>query len=185
MMSRKNLRRFFKYLLMTVIFFFLCGMQSSFWPFVIDFLPSPPLWFIFIVYISLKWPSLSTLFFIYFLGYCMTYFTHMPLKMVWFSLLALYTLIWTFRSRIHSTSLILFSILCAGSYVCYSVIYIALSYTFEDRPTEILFLQRLLETGLVFIVSSPIYFILHKIDQHFTEQEIWTNAQQNEALGDL
>jgi len=183
MMSRKNLRRLVKYLLMTVIFFILCGLQTSFWPFMFGFLPAPPLWFIFIVFISLKWPSVSTLFYIYFLGYCMTYFSNLPLKMVWFSLLALYKLIWTFKSRIHSSSLILFSILCAGGYFSYSIIYIILSYTLEDRPTQILFLQRLLETGLVFIMSSPVYYLLHKIDQRFTDHEIWTNAQQNKALG--
>ena len=173
-MSKKNLKLFLKYLSFTTLFFLICGFQTSFWPEIIRFLPPPPLWIIFIVFISLRWPTTSTLFFIYFLGYVMTFFSSIPLKMSLLGLICLYGVSWIFKKRFNSSSLFTFSATSAVSYLVYVLCFFMISNWLEPRPTSPLIIDRLLEMGLIFLVSSPFYILLNKIDTYFKDTEIWS-----------
>lgn len=176
-MNKKTIKLILKYFSFTAIFFLFCGFQVSFWPEIISFLPAPPLWLIFIVFITLKWPPLSTAFYIYFIGYIATLFSSIPLKMVWISYIFLFLFAWLFKKRFHSASLYMFSIMCTISYLFYSLIYISVSYWLEQTPTSLYVLIRFLEMGLTFLLSSSIYLLLNKVDTYFRDTEIWT-AQQ-------
>lgn len=186
-MNPKNLRYILKYFLFTFLFFIFCAFQTSFWSVAIDFLPAPQLWLVFLVFIFLKWPSYSTIFYTYLLGFILVLFTLMPLKMSWFSLLGLYGFVWLFKNRIHSASLFLFSVLCAAASLFYSVFYIFLSYFLEQKMTSFLFFNRLLEAGMTFLASSLVYLFLNFIDRFLTTQEAWSPVSKdlNSHLGDL
>lgn len=178
MISRKTFRNILKYLVFTFIFFIFCALQTSFWSVLIDFLPAPQFWLMFLVYIFLKWPTNSTIFYAYFLGYVLTLFSSMPLKMVWLSTLGLCGFVLFFKNRIQSTSLFLFSVLCGASSLFYSVLYVSISSSVETNATSVLFLDRVLQVGLTFLVSAPIYFVLHTIDHFFKTTETWSSDSQ-------
>lgn len=179
MMSPKNLRRFFKYVLFTILFFMFCAFQTSFWSVLIDFVPAPQLWLIFLVYIFLKWPGYGTIFYTYLLGFIFILFTLTPLKMSWFGLLGLYGFVWLFKNRIHSVSIFLFSVLSAAASIFYSAYYIFLSYFLENKMTSFLFFERLLESAMTFLASGIIYVLLNYLDQAFAVQESWTPVSKN------
>lgn len=180
-MSKKNLKLLLKYLSFTAIFYLICGFQTSFWPEIIPFLPAPALWIIFIVFISLRWPTTPTLFYIYFLGFIMTLFSSIPLKMSWLGLICLYGISWIFKKRFNSSSLFTFAVTCSVSYLFYVVCFYLISMWLEPRPTSALFLDRTLEMGLIFLVSAPFYVFLNKVDTYFKDTEIWSaqNIQSN------
>ncbi len=190
-MSSKNFKIFLKYFLFTLLFFTFCAFQTSFWNVLIDFAPAPQIWLIFLVFIFLKWPGSTTIFYAYFLGYILTLFSLMPLKMSWLSLLGLYGFVWIFKNRIHSASLFLFSVLCAAASVFYSTFYILLSYSLEKKMTPFLLIDRILEAGITFLVSSIIYLILDFFNRRLITAETWTSkntdihANLNSHLGEL
>lgn len=187
MISKKNLRFILKYLSFTLFFFILCAFQTSLWPFIISFLPAPQLWLIFLVFIFLKWSGFSTVFYSYLLGYILTLFTLMPLKMSLLSILGIFGFVWIFKNRIHSSSLFLFSILCGACSLFYSVLYITISSSIEPNRTSLLFFDRILQAGITFLVSLVVYSVLDHLDRLFTTQEIWTTESKdlNSHLGDL
>jgi hypothetical protein len=180
-MSKQRLSIYFKYLVFTLVFFAFCAFQSSFWPFVLDALPSPQLWLLFIIFISLKWTSVYNIFYIYFLGFCMTQFSYVSLKTIWMSLLAVTLFVWIFKNRIHSTSLFFFSILVSSTSLLYSIVYISTSNWLEFNPTPIYFLHRLLEIGCNFLFSIPVFKLLSFIEDQFKSSEAWgiTSAEKD------
>jgi hypothetical protein len=179
MMSKKNIRKFFKYFVFTILFFAVCAFQTSFWSELITFVPAPQFWLIFLVYIFLKWPGFQTIFYTYFLGYILMLFTLMPLEMSWFTLLGLYAFVWLFKNRIHSSSLFLFSVLCAASSLYYSGIYILCSTILESKITSFLIFHRVLEAGMTFLASGIIYLLLDLFDRFFATDESWSPATPN------
>jgi len=183
-MSKQRISFYLKYLVFTLVFFAFCAFQSSFWPFVIDSLPSPQLWLLFIIFISLKWSNTNNIFYIYFLGFCMTQFSYVSLKTIWMSLLAVTLFVWIFKNRIHSTSLFFFSVLVGSASLLYSVVYIATSNWLELNPTPIYFLHRLLEIGCNFLFSIPVFKFLSFIDERFQTTETWNinSAEQQREV---
>jgi hypothetical protein len=187
MISKKTLRFILKYFFFTLIFFMLCAFQTSFWTVLIDFLPAPQLWLIFLVFIFLKWPSYSAIFYAYLLGYILTLFSMMPLKMSWLSVLGIFGFVWIFKNRIHSSSLFLFAILCGACSLFYSVLYIAISSYLETNKTSFLFVDRILQAGITFLVSLIVYSALDALDRLFATQETWAADAKdlNSHLGDI
>lgn len=187
MISKKTLRFILKYFFFTLLFFAFCAFQTSFWPVIIDFLPAPQLWLIFLVFIFLKWPSYSAIFYAYALGYILTLFTLMPLKMSWLGILGIFAFVWVFKNRIHSATLFLFSVLCGTCSLFYSALYIVLSSSLEPNQTSILFFDRILQAGITFLTSLLIYSVLDKVDRLFATQEAWTTESKNlnSHLGEL
>ncbi len=176
MISQKKLRVILKYFLFTLIFLIFCAFQTSFWSVLIDFLPAPQLWLVFLVFIFLKWPSYVAIFYAYFLGYLLTLFSLMPLKMSWLSLIGLFGFVWIFKNRIHSASLFLFAVLAASASLFYSGFYILISTYLEQNMTSVFFFQRLLEAGMTFLASSVVYLILDFIDLRLSTSETWSSS---------
>lgn len=182
MITPRNLRLALKLISFSFVFFALCAFETSFWPFVIDFLPPPQLWLILIVFVSLKWPPVQAIFYIYFLGFIMTRFSYIPLKMAWISLLLLYSFIWLFKNRINSFSLFSSSVLTAAASFVYAMIYIVLSYYIEDKPTSIMFFHRVLEIGLNFLVSVPLFRLFNFAESFFTVPGDWGPQSDQEGI---
>lgn len=182
-MSKSTILTILKFTTFTLVFYAFCAFQTSFWPFVLGSFPAPQLWLIMVVFIALKWPNIRAVFFIYFLGFIMTRFSYIPLKMAWTSLVALMLFVWIFKNRIHSTSLFYFSILATSGSFFYAICYILLSRWLEPSTTPVFFLHRLLEMGCNFLFSIPVFKFLDFIDQRFESSPTWGQTNTDSASG--
>lgn len=175
-----------RWLFFTFLFFLLCGFQTSFWPFVVSFLPSPALWLIALVFVIMRFPLYQGLFFSYFLGLCLTRFTILPLKIIWISFNLVYVAIWTLKNRIRSSSLRSFGVLNVLAYFLFTVIQFFASSLLEANPTRFHLINLLLGAGLIFIFSIPLYLFMDFIDDTFFRQKKqWTQNstfQEDETL---
>ena len=166
----------FKICSMTILFFCLCAFQTSVWPSLLGSFPTPHLWLTLIVFLIIRWPLYTGIFFSYFLGFVLIYFTNAPLKMIWITLNLLYILVWILKSRINSNSLVSFATLSSFSSFLFSSIYIIISAVLEPNPTHIFFLHRLTECGLTFLFSIPLYFIYSFVEELFSNTQKWNNS---------
>ena len=173
-MTTRRFRFYLKLLMITFFFFLACGFQTSFWPHLISFIPCPQIWLLLIFYITLKWKPVFTIFYIYFLGFCLTRFSQIPLKMVWSTLLVTFTFLSLLRNRIQLSGVFSFVLYCLFGSVLFQVSYVLLSEFLERIPTTILFVERFLQILVNFIFSYALYFVFEWLDQIFANREIWS-----------
>lgn len=168
------------------LFFFLaCGFQTSFWPYIITAIPSPQVWLIMILFIVIRWNSLNNIFYIYFLSYCLTLFSNVPLKMLWTTLFITYFILVTIKKRIHLSGVFSFILLSLLGSLIFEVSSYFMSDLLEPTPTSIMFFDRLLQILVNFIFSYPLYFLLEMLDKSLQVQDDWktsTSSFQNEHL---
>lgn len=177
-MNNARLRFYFKILIFTLLYFMSCGFGTSFWPNIISFLPSPQIWLIIIVFITIKWPPLFTIFYIYFLGYCLTAFSDVPLKMLWSSLLLVFSSIWFIKNRIRLSGAFSFITLTLFGSVVFEVSYYYFSDILETIPTTLMFSERLIQILLNFIFSYPLFFALDKVDTLIIDENDWARSSK-------
>ena len=182
-MSNVRLRFYFKILVFTLLFFLACGFQTSFWPNITMLIPSPQFWLILIIFMTLKWSPQFTIFYIYFLGFCMLSFSEIPLKMIWTTLLIMFSLLLFIKNRIQLTGAVSFIVLVLFGSFIFEVSYYYFSTLFEAIPTSILFTDRLLQILINFIFSFPLYFIFDKFDTLIFDENEWARSTKhlNEA----
>lgn len=177
MFNKKLARQALRYLFIILMFFAVCAFQTSFWPFTISFLPSPPLWIIIITFIIIRFPLYTGIFFVYFLGLILTRFTFLPLKIIWTGLNMVYISVWSIKNRISSTGFRSFAGLCALSYVLFYIFQLLLSAMLEDNRISINIIVPIIETGLVYVLSAPLYFILDFIDTQIVGSHKWETSR--------
>jgi hypothetical protein len=180
-MTNIRLRFYFKILVFTLAFFFACGFQTSFWPHIITFIPSPQIWLLMIFFITLKWRPIFTIFYIYFLGFCLTRFSQLPLKMAWSTLLITFSLLSVLKNRIQLSGVFSFVLYCLIGSLIFQVSYVLLSDFLERVPTTVSFLDRFLQILVNFIFSYVFYFAFEWLDQLFAEKDTWAqDAEKRE-----
>lgn len=182
LISKNDTTQFTKYLIFTFIFMLFCAFETSFWPNLLSFIPAPQFWLLFVFYICVRWTERWNIFFLYLLGFIVTMYSMMPLKMAWFSLLIIFLIIYFLKNRIHSTSVVTFSLLSLAMSVVYTMIYISLSYVFEKTPTSLIPLERFISFGLNFLMSVPVYVFLEKLNSFF-KNDIEVN--ENKTIKDI
>ena len=175
-MTNKRLRFYFKISFFTLLFFVACGFQTSFWPNIITFIPSPQIWLIMIIFIIVKWSPTFTIFFIYFLGFCLTRFSEIPLKMIWSTMLIMFSSLQFIKNRIQLTGAFSFIILTLfGSFV-FEMTYYYLSDLLEVIPTSLMLIDRLLQILVNFIFCYPLYFTLDKMNTFLFDENEWLRS---------
>lgn len=181
-MTTIRLRFYFKIFLFTLIFFMACGFQTSFWPNLISFIPSPQIWLLMIFFITLKWPSIFTIFYIYFLGFCLTRFSQLPLKMAWTTLLVTFSLLSVLKNRVQLSGVFSFVLYClVGSFI-FQVNYVLLSEFLEAVPTTVSFIDRFLQMLVNFIFSYIFYFAFEWLDHALSEKESWRHETESREI---
>ena len=178
-MSSLRGRFYFKIIVFTFVFFLLCGFQTSFWPNLITFVPSPQLWLLMIFFISLRWSPVFAVFYIYFLGFCLTRFSHIPLKMAWTTLLTTFCLLSVFKDRVRLSGALSFSFFTLLGSIIFEISYIVLSGSIEVNPTSIQFFDRLIQIIMNFICSYPAYRFFGWLDQLFYTKHIWSATPEH------
>lgn len=178
-MNKVNLRNILKLFVFGLFFFMGCGFQTSFWPNIITSIPSPQVWLIIILFITIRWNNLNYIFYIYFLSYCLTVFSEVPLKMLWTSLFVTYFILISVKKRIHLSGVFSFILLSfVGSFIFETTSYF-LSGVLEPTPVAILFFDRLLQILVNFIFSYPLYFALEYLDKSLQVQEDWKTSSHH------
>lgn len=178
-MNNTRLRFYFKIFVFTLLFFAVCAFQTSFWPNIIRFLPSPQIWLILIIFITFKWAPFFTIFYIYFLGYCMTMFSNIPLKMVWVCLLITFTLVWFIKSRIQLRGLVFFILLTLAGSACFELSYFYFSEILETTPTYLNFIDRMVQILMNFIFCYPTYIVLDRLDNLLFDENEWARSTKS------
>ncbi|OFZ31192.1 MAG: hypothetical protein A2622_00930 [Bdellovibrionales bacterium RIFCSPHIGHO2_01_FULL_40_29] len=182
-MSSLRARFYLKIFFFTALFFALCGFQTSFWPNLITLLPSPQFWLMMIFFISLRWTPLFSVFYIYFLGFCLTRFSQIPLKMAWTTLLTTFCLLSLFKDRVRLSGALSFSFFTLLGSIIFEVSYVILSHSIEVNPTSFQFFDRLIQIIMNFIFSYPAYRVFEWLDHVFYDRQIWSaTPEQNEDL---
>lgn len=177
-MTNMRLRFYFKIFAFTLLFFFACGFQTSFWPNIITFIPSPQLWLILIIFVTVRWPPLFAIFYIYFLGYCLTLFTDVPLKMLWSTTLIMFSSLLFIKNRIQLTGAFSFIILTLFGSSVFELVYFYFSDALEAIPTSLMLIDRLLQILVNFIFCYPLYFTLDKIDIMLFDDNEWRRSSK-------
>ncbi|MBY0554192.1 hypothetical protein K2P97_06665 [bacterium] len=175
-MNNTRLRFYFKILAFTVLFFISCGFQTSFWPNIITFIPSPQIWLIMIIFMTISWRPLFTIFYLYFLGYCLTRFSEIPLKMVWSTLIVTYSVVWFVKNRIQLTGAFSFVVLTLLGSTVFEITYYNFSDFLEVTPTSFMFIDRALQILVNFIFSYPLYFVLNKFNTLLFDENEWKRS---------
>lgn len=182
-MNNRQLKFYFKILFFTLLFFIACGLQTSFWPNVIAIIPSPQIWLIMIIFITIKWPPLFTIFYIYFLGFCLTSFSDIPLSMIWSTTLVVFTSLLVIKNRIQLTGAFSFVILVLFGSLTFEITYYYFSDLLETIPASIMFYDRILQVLVNFIFCYPLYFILDKADILIFDEQDWTRSSKDYHAG--
>lgn len=177
-MTTVRLRFYFKIFLFTLFFFFACGFQTSFWPHMITFIPSPQIWLLMIFFITLKWAPLFTIFYIYFLGFCLTRFSQLPLKMAWTTLLVTFSFLSVLKNRVQLSGVFSFVLYCLVGSSIFQISYVLLSDFLEKTPTTVSFIERLLQILVNFIFSYLFYFIFEWMDHFFSPKDNWARTPE-------
>lgn len=181
MLNKNHLRLILKMISFTFLFFLICAFETSLWPTLFGSFPMPHIWLTLIVFIIINWPLYQGIFFVYFLGFILIFYTHAPLMMIWITLNLVYITIWTLKNRVNSSTILSFATLSAISSVLFSILYILISSVLETKPTRGFWLHRVTECGLVFLFSVPIYFIGNFLEYFFSAKESWNNPKATSA----
>lgn len=153
------------FLMLVTVLVALCGFQTTFWFQAFGKVPPPLLWLNLIVYVALYRKPFPAIFTIYALGFILLTFTAMPLKMMWISLLILFTLVYLIKSRVFWSGSGYYTIMCGLSVVAYHLIYFCSSMVLEKNPASFEFVDRLAQIILTPSFAFPIYWILAKLDK--------------------
>lgn len=170
------MRFYLKIFTFTLLFFIACGFQTSFWPNIITFIPSPQVWLIAIIFMTVRWPPLFTIFYIYFLGYCLTRFSEIPLKMIWTTTLVMFSSLLFIKNRIQLTGAFSFIILTLFGSCVFELVYYYLSDVLEAIPTSLMLMDRLLQILVNFVFCYPLYFTLDKLDILLFNENEWRRS---------
>lgn len=178
-MNNTRLRFYFKILAFTLLFFLMCGFQTSFWPNIVTLLPSPQLWLITVFFLTMRWPPIFTIFYVYFLAFCLTHFSDIPLKMLWTTLLITFAAIWFIKDRIQLTGAFSFIVISLCGSAIFEVSYYYLSDLLEVTPTTFMFIDRSLQILVNFIFCYPMYFFLTYLDKLLLDQDEWKTSSRD------
>lgn len=182
-MTNKRLRFYFKIFVFTLLFFIACGFQTSFWPNIITFIPSPQIWLIIIIFMTVRWVPIFSIFYIYFLGYCLTRFSDIPLKMIWSTTLVMFSSLLFIKNRIQLTGAFSFITLTLFGSFAFELSYYFFSDMLETIPTSLMIMDRLLQILVNFVFCFPLYFTLDKLDILLFDDNEWRHSTKayNEA----
>lgn len=159
------------FLMLVAVLLAVAGFQTTFWFQILGNVPAPLLWLNVIVYVTLYRKPFPAIFTIYAMGFILLTFTAMPLKMMWISLLILFTLVYLIKSRVFWSGSGYYTIMCGFSAVAYHLIYFFSSMVLEKNPASFEIVDRLVQIILTPSFAFPMYWILAKLDK-VTQDEL-------------
>ncbi len=153
------------FLVLFAVLLVTAGIQTTLWYQLFNDVPSPLLWLNLVVYVILYRKPYPAIFTIYAMGFVLLTFTAMPLKMMWITLLILFTLVYGIKTRVFWSGSGYYTIMCAFSAVAYHVIYFVSSMVMERNPASFEIVDRIVQLILTPSFAFPMYWVLAKIDK--------------------
>lgn len=151
--------------LLLLILVLLAGFQNTFWYQLFGTVPAPMLWLCLVVYVSLYRKPYGALFTIYVMTLAMMGFTAMPIKMLLLTLVLIFLILTSIRSRVFWEGPAYYTLMCSVAAVSYHVIYFFTSLIVENNSTSLIFWDRLIQLVLTPAFCIPMYWLLTKIDK--------------------
>jgi hypothetical protein len=158
------------FLLLLIVLVFSAGFQSTFWYQLFGTVPAPMLWLCLIVYVTLYRKLYGALFTIYVMSLALMGFSAIPMKMLLVSLLLVYLILYTIRSRVFWEGPAYYTIMCCLASFSYHVIYFFSSWIIERNSVPVDFLDRIVQLALTPAFCVPMYWVLTKIDKMTLEE---------------
>lgn len=153
------------FLVLFAVLLVTAGIQTTLWYQLFNDVPSPLLWLNLVVYVILYRKPYPAIFTIYAMGFVLLTFTAMPLKMMWITLLILFTLVYGIKTRVFWSGSGYYTIMCAFSAVAYHVIYFVSSMVMERNPASFEIVDRIVQLILTPLFAFPMYWVFAKIDK--------------------
>lgn len=153
------------FLILLSLLILIAGFQTTFWFQLFGQVPAPLLWLNLIVYVMLYRKPFPAIFIVYAMGFALLAFTSMPLKMMWITLLILFTLVYGIKTRVFWSGSGYYTIMCTFSAVAYHLIYFFSSMVMEKNPASFEFVDRLVQIILTPSFAVFMYWVLAKIDK--------------------
>lgn len=153
------------FLLLLLLMTVLAGFQNTFWYQLFGTMPTPMLWLCVIVYVAVYRKLYPALFTIYILGLALMGFTAMPIKVLLVTLLTVYFVLYTIRSRVFWDGPIYYTMMCAVAAASYHVIYFFLSWMIEKNSAALNLWDRLIQIILTPAFGVPLFWLLTRIDK--------------------
>ncbi len=166
----------YNFVLISLFMVFLCGFQTSFWYQLFGNVPAPLLWINLIVYLTLYRKPFTGIWFVYAMGYIAAAYSLMPLKMMFISLLILFTFISVIKSRVFWSGSGYYMMMSIFAAVSYHLIYFFLSWGLESNHSSFQPLERMVQIILTPSFAFPIYWTLAKLDR-------WTRCEVLQESG--
>ena len=155
----------FNFILLLIVLVFVAGFQSTFWYQLFGTVPAPMLWLCLIVYVTLYRKLYGALFTIYVMSLALMGFSVIPMKMLLVSLLLVYLIMYSIRSRVFWEGPAYYTIMCCVASFSYHVIYFFSSWIIERNPVPLDFIDRIVQLALTPAFCVPMYWLLVKIDK--------------------
>jgi len=151
-------------LLLVLTFTLIAGFQTTFWFQLFGSVPAPLLWLNMVVFIALYRRPYPAIFMIYGFGFLMMSFSAVPLAILWATLLVLFILLYSIKTRFYWGGSVYYAIMCSFAAVAFHIIYPSLSAIFETNTVAPDLLDRAVQIILTPSFAFPMYWILNKID---------------------
>lgn len=152
-------------LILTVLILF-CGFQTTLWYQLFNDFPAPLLWINVITYLSIYRKPFPALMMIYLIIFIVCAFTAMPLKMAFFTLIPLFSLLYLIKNRVFWGGSGYYVIMCTLATFSYHVIYTVISFIIEKNHVTMNLFERFGQIILTPAFALPVYIILGFFDRH-------------------
>jgi hypothetical protein len=164
------------FLLLMILLVILAGFQSTFWYQLFGTVPAPMLWLCLIVYVTLYRKLYGALFTIYVMSLVLMGFTVMPMKMLLLTLLLVFFILYSIRSRVFWEGPAYYTLMCCVAAFSYHAIYFFGSWMMERNSAPLDFWDRIIQLVLTPAFCVPLFTILSKIDK-LTLDELTTETR--------
>ncbi len=164
------------FLILILALLILVGLQTTFWFQIFGNISAPMLWLNLVVYIVLYQKPAPAILTIYSMGFILTSFTSMPLKLMWITLLVLFMIIYGLKSRIFWSGSGYYVIMCGVSAVTFHLAYFLISLALEKTPASYEVADRLVQIILTPLFALPMYRMISSLD-------ILTHDELNDSGG--
>jgi hypothetical protein len=158
-----------------------CSFQTVFWYQVFGYLSPPLLWLSVANYVILSRKAPQSLFWVYFLVAIASIFSSTSLGLLLLVIFAYYWAIVLFKNNFYMESTSYFVLINFGGSFLFHILFWMGSYSLEQNPTRILFLDRLTQILLTPLFSILIYYFLKKWERVTNAPEIYMDTTRYES----
>lgn len=106
----------------------------------------------------------------------MTRFSEIPLKMIWSTVLVMFSSLLLIKNRIQLAGAFSFIILTLFGSIVFEMSYYYFSDVLELTPTPFMFIDRMLQILINFVFCYPLYFSLDKMDTMLFDENEWRQS---------